>query len=747
MQTVANTIKKVNSQSGYTLLETAVVLLIIGILFAAGSMAYQLYRVEQQNQKTELARIRITLAIDSYRDRFGRYPCPASYTAQRDEPAYGAETNCADTSVAPGNCANGICIENSPRVVTREDMTTFTPRVRRGAIPFRVLNLTEGEFYDAFGGRFSYAVTENLTDEDTFDVAEGGIGVVDGQPPDGVSLVSPEGSGLYFIFSHGRDNIGAYDRDGEEILPCNGPMYDVQNCNTEDDPLAIYRYAKNSDAPVVLGGVSVPTGPTPPVGGVNTHYDDFAVYRAGDSTPIWKISEIGGSGDNAHDLLDPNESVVLGSAAGTEKLRTQGDVRTDTEIQSAEICTDTDCFPSRLIGGSGMSCDTPGELVVGVRYGNVVCAPPGEIACADPTQFIQRFDDRGMPVCGTFASNIFCPAATRTICPGEVRNLLRSPVNTIVTLTAGVSRSRQYRCDRIGTTNNGAWVNVGPFTGVCTCTPSSNTVNNGAGSCGLGYGGATTTTTTTVCPSGTTTSTTSRAACVCQPGTQTQTGTCPSPRTGTGATQTRPITCVGGAPVFGPWTTTVPANCVCNPRAPQTEALSCPANTTGTASRTRTWDTSTCNWGPWVNTDNCICTETTQTRTRACASPLTGTINESRTYSCDSSNWGAWTEVSNDCRCVSRTETRSASCPPGQVGTVTESRTVDCNGAPETAWAQTSSTCAPPLVCSWTASTTLSPTNSGPIAGSSGCTCGDVGNCRVRIGPGTFQGYQNCRCE
>lgn len=266
---------KMKKQAGYTLIELSIVLLVIGLFFAGLSKAYQLYVMEQRTEKTEFKRLIIDFALNDFKKRYGRYPCPASYTLNRTNLQYGYESDCADVSVAPGNCVNGVCIEQSVRQVPLEDGSLVYPRVRRGAIPFRVLNLTESDAYDEYGGRFSYAVTELLTNWQTFDVRNGGIGIIDGQAPSEESMVNPAGSGLYFVFSHGPDLMGAYNESGALISACAGPMFDIENCNTAEDAAATYRYSTHSEMLVEEGGNSLPLARVPaparPLASMSTH--------------------------------------------------------------------------------------------------------------------------------------------------------------------------------------------------------------------------------------------------------------------------------------------------------------------------------------------------------------------------------------------------------------------------------------------------------------------------------------------
>lgn len=691
--------KHFKNNHGYTLIELAAVMLIVGIIIASGFAAYEIYKKDQAIKWTDAAKVRIVFALNSYRDRYGRYPCPASYTAQRGTAEYGRSGDCSDTSVAPGQCDQGICVEQSiaGRTVTLEDGSVVNPRVRRGAIPYRALNLTEDEFYDQYGGRFSYAVTELLTDEDTFDLGYGGIQIVDGQLPTPQSLTDPPGSALYFLYSHGEDNVGAYGRNGVLLAECNGPMFDVENCNTSNvDNTAVYRYAQRSDVPIETGGIVIPGMPPPPVGvNVNRHYDDFAYYKGADDIPLFKLSET--SPDDAYDLRTSDEAgrtigLVIGNTVDDEMVNVEGTVAASETYDTTELCNQdgTDCFRSELLGGSGMHCAT-GRVATGVANSALGCAPPEDIDLDCEDGYVSGFQN-GVPICDEITAPLPCAPRNVTVC-GTRNTLAGSVHNTRITLTGGVSQVQIWRC------NSGTWVRQS-LTGVCTCTPGTVVTR---GSCGAGYNGQTTDTTTTVCPSGSQSTRVDRSQCACAPGTETQSRVCPAGQSGT-ITSTRTTTCRGNVATVSQWRDTG-NNCVCIAQAPQTRTSECPTGQTGEVFERRTWNNGGC-------------------------------------------SWNAWTEVSRNCRCQARTETRAVACPAGQIGTISEQRNVPCTGAPS-AWTQVGNNCrvAPePASCSWSKNGASMTAGTGGVRVGQSCECGSpTRNCRETT-PYGVQGYSGCQC-
>ena len=227
-------------QGGYTLIEMAIAIIIFGAVIAVAMPLYERWKEKSKIDDTKTTTLEIERAMESFRSVRGRYPCPARYTAAPGDVDYGTETTCSTTALAPGSCINGLCYEKSERTVDlysrdatgKKVKTTVTPLVIRGSVPFRALGLPERKSIDEYGGRYSYAVTQPLTDKAKYNVNAGGISVVDGNEPSANSLVEPKGSAHYFIFSHGPDNIGAYSSYGVLISECKGPMLDNENCNT-----------------------------------------------------------------------------------------------------------------------------------------------------------------------------------------------------------------------------------------------------------------------------------------------------------------------------------------------------------------------------------------------------------------------------------------------------------------------------------------------------------------------------------
>lgn len=123
-------------QAGFTLVEMAIVILIIGLIIGA-TFAYLGVQVEARHEQvTRDKQKKIASALTNYVQSQGRLPCPGAAlpagTLQLGDPVNA-------TALAPW----GVC-----SFVTERD----------GIVPFRVLGLTQEDATDSYGNPFTYAV-------------------------------------------------------------------------------------------------------------------------------------------------------------------------------------------------------------------------------------------------------------------------------------------------------------------------------------------------------------------------------------------------------------------------------------------------------------------------------------------------------------------------------------------------------------------------------------------------------------
>ncbi len=685
--------------SGFTLIEMAIVITIVGIFLAAAVQPYSLYLKNRAITSTKGNVAAVTAAIGDYRKLNGFYPCPASLTDVRGSVTYGHATDCSAGAVV----AAGTFQQTSNRSVNFKPTGTGAPapfaenpKVRLGAIPFRELNLDESQMLDGYNDRIYYAVTERLTNTQTFQPDGGGIGIVDGN---GAPVLAVQDTAHFFIFSAGANMAGAYTRDGVLAQACPAAGPEALNCGAGAKP--VYAAAQ-----------------TKSVSGA-THFDDVTSYFTSSDMPLWEYSP------NLHDIHQkPGGNVGAASLlttplAGAYKAVIPGAVHVSNNALIQNLCDNAgaNCFASSKIAGgpltvadkasgttvtgsqSGMACPA-GQYMTGISHGAPVCK--SEVFATCPAGQVVAGVTAGVLKCSTpVPPPAPCASAVFKMCATGDTLLPPTASGGSVTKTAGANRKQKFTC------NNGVWT-AGAASGSCTCTPG--VVTSGALPCGLGFAGTYTTTTTTVCPAGTQTTTNTKAT-----------------------------------------------TCVCDPTATKNQTLACPSRFAGSIVQQATWQCPAAAWGAWVTLSNtCTCVPNTATQTLPCTAGLTGKgIMQHNDFTCPAGTWGGWVTDSTDCSCVPATDTKTDVCPSGQIGTgITSTRNFTCPGGAGmpgswSGWTVTSTDCspAPPVICHWDAisSGVSRLTGIGPAVGSQ-CTCGDTGPCSSSLGS-SYMDYTSCQCN
>jgi prepilin-type N-terminal cleavage/methylation domain len=189
--------------NGFTLVEMAVVLVIIGLLLAGLMMPLSAQVEQRRIDETRKAMDEITQALIGFAlTANGRLPCPANPTVASGTAGAGTETNTGP---------NGSCVSNP------------------GVVPWATLGLNET---DAWNRRYTYRVTGSFAD------GLDGAGAAGATPPcgapragvsfelcstgDNTVLAATAGATLAstipaVIISHGPNGLGGYTSTGAQI--------------------------------------------------------------------------------------------------------------------------------------------------------------------------------------------------------------------------------------------------------------------------------------------------------------------------------------------------------------------------------------------------------------------------------------------------------------------------------------------------------------------------------------------------
>lgn len=721
-----------SDQAGFTLVEMAVVMVIIGVILVAGLKLYDNYITHQRVVTTSSNVSLASRAVSDFRARFGRYPCPAPLTIARGSPDYGREGDCnpnnmsRDTLTAvdeapannptPGTFADGYAVEQSARMVdTDGDLIDDTrPLVVRGAIPFRDLNLPEDFAYDGYGSRIVYAVTQRAAVQDTFNPRQGGISIVDTQATP-QSVVETPDSALFVVLSPGMDGDGAYSREGVQIQACPTATGDIEkeNCDLSTAEAKYVHIARQT------------------VNG-NDYFDDNLAYYSGVEDSLWEIAEA----DKDDIILRQDGRVNVNvkdaaSALPNDSIYVNGVIRAMDNYLAQEICNTggTDCFTPDKIGGAladggGMECP-PGQYMYGISAAAPLCSPNppvSEVRCP-AGQFVIGMDTDGTLKCST--PPLQCPSEDRTIC-GVVKTLPTAVNGASYTLTAGDSRAETYRCAEsvsggTGTvpgTSTAAWsMNPVSASGLCTCNPTE-TETYRAG-CGTGYSGTRPMTRTRTCPSGD----------------------------------------------WTPWSynNAFDSDCTCIGYR-QYRWPGCGSGyNSGSKRQYRDWTCDSSNnlvGSGWVDDINtCACVPQTVNETNiTCEGGLDGTYSRTRSLVCPGATWTPWVYDYSGCTCnSSKTRTRVVACPPGQLGSITQEDSFICSTTTSGDWANNwldvpgGNTCAtpPPTICVWKPVGTPVQVTTQPSVPRAGkeCACGSGSGSCYEYGDPNYLKYNLCSCE
>lgn len=506
------------TQRGYNLLQMAIALLVAGIILGTLIQGYDLYqkqekiRISEENLKTAITE------LQKFKQLNGRYPCPASLTATRDDDDYGLPTNCEDlapmgtTPVAGGTWGTGIGIQAGLRDVNPDPAITDTPRVRYGAIPFRLLNLDEKQAYDAFGSRYFYVMTERMANQLTMNERQGAIGIYDENGQNILGRSSGTGasesnldSGVFAVFSPGADRKGGYDEWGNIAVACVAGDLDSGNCSF--GPTARYTYTQKR-----LAKGATPQYFDDEMGFFSELPDKPWAASSDDPNNIVDVSPagIGIATNTPQTELDIRNSWSMESEV-TQKLP-QGTLRASEKVLADKICpsnavgTDKDCFNVVNIAGdasqnpgtpenpgNGMKCPD-GEFMSGIKNGAPICVK-GSVGCNGKYQMLAGFRN-GEPIC----KDKPCGTMAITQC-AQTKTLPMTTANQSVTLSFGTGKSVKYQCRSDGS-GVVAWQLLEEI-GDCTCAPSTRVESNFP--CGTGYTGTYTRKVTTTCPNNVTT--------------------------------------------------------------------------------------------------------------------------------------------------------------------------------------------------------------------------------------------------
>lgn len=223
-------------ERGFSLLELTIFMVIVSLIATPFLNLYTVNKKKDQVAGTKKELFDIQYALQSYVEKNNRLPCPADPTIALTASGWGAETTC------PVNPANAPPTGSGVKSVTAGS----GDKVWIGSVPINALNLSSEYATDAWGGRYTYAVSRKLT------IPNGWPATAVPDPPGSISVVNEKGVSIstspnvarFVLLSHGINKAGSYTESGVMIRCTNGgrnlnPYSENANCDESDATFVI----------------------------------------------------------------------------------------------------------------------------------------------------------------------------------------------------------------------------------------------------------------------------------------------------------------------------------------------------------------------------------------------------------------------------------------------------------------------------------------------------------------------------
>lgn len=488
-----------SSCGGYNLLMSAIALMVAGVIAVSMVQAYQVYNKHQKTTDNQARVANVVNKIQSFKELYGRFPCPSSLTATRNSPAYGRE-DCT-TVIPTGTCAGGLCVTDGRTI-------SGTPEpIRTGTVPFRLLQMDEKESYDAYGSRLVFSMTQNLGSPATFNDMNGGIGLAD---ETGQSLTTPVGGADFVIISQGPNKIGAYNVTGNQVSPCAGGQESANCIDMAAPPASPTTFV--SSLVYLTGGAS--------------EFDDTIEYFSSNEIAKWRRNDANRDDIQTISLTnvgvgvtDPSVALDIGQNSPTgaggyfsatwdgalraqtySKLLSTGVTKiTQGRVLADSICNEdgTECFRPENFATTGMTPCPAGKYMIGIEGDGVNAKPickAVRVYCDAPAILTGFNPTTGAPICSNFSTN--CIEKNVQICAtgyaafslkssneAGITNPTLTRYKMVVDAGDGIHNVvyklfdqgsyapnkawGEFRC------TNGEWIKIGSSGGLCKCSPTA----------------------------------------------------------------------------------------------------------------------------------------------------------------------------------------------------------------------------------------------------------------------------------
>lgn len=368
--------QKKPNQSGFTLIELSIVIIIVGLLVAP---LLSLYHTTEIQKKINITKENISTSVTGI-STFSpvRLPCPSDRSLGPDDPQYGFEQCNLATIPTCTTGLEGICKTNGSRDA---DGVGGVDLVIIGGVPFRYMagpnvrfipNVHNENTMDGWNNKLTYAVSAKLMDptktSSQTDFKLGVIAAVDenGNPTAGIGTydldnldgdndieTGRDGDAQFVVLSSGPSGRGAFTLTGAQPKGCPAStVVEYENCD--------------NDFTFVQG-----LGSTEASG--NSFIDDYSHFYIESSGDLWYILPDGSNAPSPHINNLNSNFVGINTTSPSERLDVNGNIMATT-VKGNNYCDKTNsmCMPATYLSPS-RRCST-GQVVIGYKNGNVVCS-------------------------------------------------------------------------------------------------------------------------------------------------------------------------------------------------------------------------------------------------------------------------------------------------------------------------------------------------------------------------------------
>lgn len=215
-------------KNGFTLVEMAIVLMIVGLLLGSMLVPLSAQMEQQLTNETRKHIDEVQQALIGFAVATGRLPCPAQATLATGQADAGVEATKGSTCACKSTTGNDKTIADSS--ASKEGCTDTSVT---GVLPWVTLGIKET---DAWGRRYTYRVTTRFADQISAETTDCNPALADSPTLSSFALCSPgvldvesaATSGVdvapdvpAVFLSHGKNGAGAYLPSGTKLAVSN----------------------------------------------------------------------------------------------------------------------------------------------------------------------------------------------------------------------------------------------------------------------------------------------------------------------------------------------------------------------------------------------------------------------------------------------------------------------------------------------------------------------------------------------